>query len=207
MEMLEMVQRVMNLVDNSTVSALDPAGANGVSRQAVAQRNIETFAFELFSTYIGMNTYWKVKLTPNASNFVFVPLSASNEPLVTQILPYGKDAHRNIVQLGNRLYDKDNNTYEFDGEVEVIYTTRFTVECLPIHLKWWCIGEAAMMMLDQRRDAQRWPRVIEKHRRWRANAQQIESDIKKSNMLGSATALQVLGERRNYNYTVREIGE
>jgi len=203
MEMLEMVQKVMQLVDNSSVAALDPTGP---SRQGIAQRYLETHTFDLFSTYIGMNTYWKVTLTPNNDNFVFVPLNASNEPLVTQILPSDEDAHRNIVQIGNRLYDKDNNTFEFSDTIKVIYTVRFTPECLPIHLKWWAIGESAMMMLDQRRDAQRWSRVTQKRREWKARAQQIETDIKKTNMLGSASALSVLGERRNYSYNIREVG-
>jgi hypothetical protein len=82
MDMLDMVRDVLELAENTSCAALDPAGARGRSKQAVAQSHIERRAREVQQTFtLSCNMFDDVTLTPDVNGYlVFDGSTLSAEP-------------------------------------------------------------------------------------------------------------------------------
>ena len=44
---------------------------------------------------------------------------------------YGASYHKNVTQVGERLYDLTDNTFAFTGDLRVEYVLRYEFDCIP----------------------------------------------------------------------------
>lgn len=89
------------------------------------------------------NARENVELTPDGSGHVLLPSGT------IMIRSDGADAWRKLTQLGDRLYDRDNNTDVFSGPVRVAYTSLWEFECAPEPIQKRIAMEAAMQFNDR----------------------------------------------------------
>jgi len=159
MDMLDMVRDVLELAENTSCAALDPQGARGRSKQAVAQSHIERRAREVQQTFtLSCNMFSEVTVTPDVNGYLLFDGSVlSVEP--------GEDwPFERISMIGNRVYNHKDNTYVFPEPVTVNVRRTFTAECLPNHVQLFIVARAALAMCDATKDRTRYLRITERER-------------------------------------------
>ena len=73
-----------------------------------------------------------------ATNRIIIPTGCIS------IDTYGADEWRNFTQLGNYLYDLDNNTEQFDQGYKFEYVLRYNLGCIPHEIAEFIVSEAAV---------------------------------------------------------------
>ncbi len=134
MDKLAAVNYVLQGAGRGTVPALD---TDGNSAAANAERIIDEVELEVQTDGWHYNDRRGVEITPDGSNFIVVPdgtLTIDSD---------GRDLGRNVVQNGDRLYDAEDNTFEFTGSLICRYVLRFEWECIPIPVRLYMAAEAA----------------------------------------------------------------
>ena len=139
MTKLEMVQEVIRRLTGRTPPALDTGGA---SDAANAERVLIDNARRAATQGWAFNTKETLTLTPNGSGNIVMPSGT------LWINTDGLDTYKNYVQIGDKLYDKTNNTYVFDQDVSVTVRLRYDPECFPEHIQHWLVSKTALDMLS-----------------------------------------------------------
>ena len=119
---LEAVNECLENIGQTPVSTI--AGDLGVDTQ-IALNFVRKVNRELQSQGWYWNTEKDYPLTPNGAGSILLP---SNTLSVDTA---GVNAHRDIVQRGGTLYDKDNRSYTFNGVVTVTLIIGLPIEELP----------------------------------------------------------------------------
>ena len=119
---LEAVNECLENIGQTPVSTI--AGDLGVDTQ-IALNFVRKVNRELQSQGWYWNTEKDYPLTPNGAGSILLP---SNTLSVDTA---GVNAHRDIVQRGGTLYDKDNRSYTFNGVVTVTLIIGLPFEELP----------------------------------------------------------------------------
>ncbi|MFN7301794.1 MAG: hypothetical protein ACK5U7_10005 [Bacteroidota bacterium] len=175
MDMLDMVRDVLELAENTSCAALDPAGARGRSKQAVAQSHIERRAREVQQTFtLSCNMFDDVTLTPDVNGYlVFDGSTLSAEP--GENWPFER-----MSIIGNRVYNHKDNTYVFPEAVTLNVRRAFTPECLPNHVQLFVVARAALAMCDAAKDRARYARILEREREARISMLNEENALQRN---------------------------
>lgn len=107
------------------------------------------------------------------------------------------DAWRDIVQIGDHLYDRDDNTDQFDAAIKCEYTLRYGFGCLPYKLQQYIVAKASVTFYE------RFPamkgmilaRLMEHELNAKVRADQFRSDLSDTNLLFTQHNLEALGYR------------
>lgn len=173
MTKLEAVNEVFMLCGQYPVAAIDTTGT-GPSN--FVEKYIDQEVRHLLNDGWAFNTRTNVTLTPDGSNHIAIPSSTLS------VDTYGADAHRNVTvsPSASRLYDRDNNTDEFDGAITVTYLEVVAWDYLPQSFQRFALCSAAR---KYNREPDR-ARVIEMEwQRARTRAYQDDIDQRDINLL------------------------
>ena len=123
---LDAVNRVLQMLGEAPVNSLQ--GQFGLAKQAEdslndVSRTIQTEGWSF-------NTDLEKKLERNSSNEI--ELSSNVSRVVVDNLEY---PDIDVVQRGNKLYDRRNNRYTFDADLIVDMTTILEWDLLPEHAR------------------------------------------------------------------------
>jgi hypothetical protein len=184
---LQMVQRVSEMCGLGAPSSLDPTSTSSV--YATIERFIDEHNRQLQN-----ENRWSVSVEDNVT---LTPDTVTGEitvPVGAMVTVSSKsDASRNIIQRGSKLYDLDNNTYVFDGDLIVKVSYLYDVECLPEHLQSLIAARAAVQFTEFRIDTTRYAVVQEREKKAYQTAVRVEGDILKPSVAGTERSLRVLG--------------
>lgn len=137
---LEAVNECLENIGQAPVSTI--AGDLGVDTQ-VALNFVRKTNRQLQSQGWYWNTEEGFTLTPNADKDILLPANTLS------VAPAGKDIHRNLIQRGPRLYDKDNFTFVFQTSVVVNLTLGFAFTELPETARRYIALRAARQFQDR----------------------------------------------------------
>lgn len=185
MTRLEMVKKIMRDNGLAEPPSLD---SNGASDAAMAERLLDDEALlTLAEDCWGFNERYDVTLDPDANDHITVP----DGSLVVDV--YGGDEWKNVRQLGERLYDFDNDTDEFEEDVKIRVTLRYKVECFPFHIKQYAVARASRALAAFRKDSARFGYLQQLERDARIRALQVEGDIADHNVNKTIDSLRMSG--------------
>jgi len=115
----------------------------------------------------------------------------------------GDDIGKDIVQRGEVLYDRTNDTEEFDDDVVVTVKNLYLPECADPHIRDYILADAswsyAMYRTDNERASALWSRREQAKRR----AYTEELDKSDSNFLRGTDAAKFRGEARTQRIKLR----
>lgn len=109
----------------------------------------------------------------------------------------GADSWKDLVQLGDHLYDRDNNTDQFDASVKCQYTLRYGFACLPYKLQQYIVAKATVAFYERfpARQNTILGRLMEHEVNAKVRADQFKSDLLDSNRLLTLHNLEAMGYR------------
>ena len=119
---LEAVNECLENIGQKPVSTI--AGSLGVDTQ-IALNFVRKVNRELQSKRWYWNTEKDYPLTPNGDGDILLPANT------LAVRPSGNYKYRSIVQRGSRLYDRDNQTYQFSETITVELVLGLPFEELP----------------------------------------------------------------------------
>lgn len=126
MTKLDAVNELLASCGKRPVTVLDTGGA---SWAAEAERVIDRKELEIQSLGWNYNRRNEVTLSPGGNGKIMV------DDTVIEIDSNDTDSDRDVVKMGDHLYDKDNNTDQFTDPVVVTYTERYSFGCIPIQVR------------------------------------------------------------------------
>lgn len=136
------------------------------------------------------NTYRDVTLSPDGDGFIMVPDTA------IVIDSDQEDAYRNVTQQGGRLFDIDNNTFTFTGDLKVRYFRRMEFDCIPQMMAEWIAASAAVTFNERFGRGNFLPRLQRAEETARVRAQQFDADTSNLNLNDTTDAFLARGGRR-----------
>lgn len=186
---LEAVQRMMEAVGLAPSSSLSNSAA-----AADALRVLTRTSKDIQSRGWHFNTEHEVELTPDGSNIITIPENA------IRVDTYGKDITRDVALRGRRLYDRDDNTYEFTQPVLTTIVRLFEFECLPEPIALYVALEAAVRWADSRPSPHGGVRDLYRQRLMaKIDADRYRAEQSDVNVFRTASAYRLFGERRRRN--------
>lgn len=191
MNKLRAVNRIFNKCGIGSVSALDTGGASLASE---AERLIDSVAMEVQAEGWHFNIRTNVEVEPDGSDNIVVPSGT---------IAMDTDAasiHIDTAQVGDKLYNKDDNTDEFASSVYTEQTLAYSFGCIPFAIKNYIVARAAVEFARVFKNME--PRLIRQlegdmlKAKVEANRYEVQqSDI---NMLQTEESLAAVGKRRGY---------
>ena len=185
---LQIVNRAMTYAGLSELTSL--TGVNGPS----VESNVERFIDDENRKMQNENR-WSVtqryneELTPDVlTKFITLPVGAQ----VTSVTD--TSSHRRIICVGDRLFDQDNNTYEFDDTVKVNVSYLYDVACIPEHLQNLVAARAALRLVENRKDGTLYQTAEHRQREAYANACRVDGDIMRHSAANTNTSTRMRGD-------------
>lgn len=105
---LEAVNVLLEAIGELPVNSLE---ATGVSEVSIARNTLHRISRQVQEYGLESNTERNYPLIPDVNGYIYLP---SNTLKVD-----ASDSNMEVIQRGNRLYDKKNHTYKFKDKVEV----------------------------------------------------------------------------------------
>lgn len=121
---LECVNEVLRTVGINSVSTVETSGS---SDAAEAWRHLESAEREIQAEGWTYNRRTDIELTPDGSDHILIPAGVYTDRIDT----CGPSASINVTPHGDRLYNQDDNTDEFDASITVEYTLRYELCAIP----------------------------------------------------------------------------
>ena len=132
---LEAVNSMLTTIGEAPVSALEN---NGIVDAAIAFQILQETSREVQARGWHFNTEIEFPLSPT-----FPEKTIVLPPNVLEVDTAGVDSHIEAVQRGNRLYNRKENTYQFDRTVKVDMIIQLPFEDLPEYAKGYISVRAA----------------------------------------------------------------
>lgn len=191
MTKLDAVNMILTKAGLYRVSVLD---TNGASDATEAERVLDEEELRIQLEGWHYNMREDVELTPDSqTSKIYLPTGC-----LTIDSDQG-DSWRNITQVGDYLYDRDDNTDEFTENLICSYTLRYSFECIPIEVRQYIAVQAACSFMENRpltrEKFARLGLLREDAQRARTRALQINGDREDANTLNTADAMATRGGR------------
>lgn len=191
MTRLDGLNEIMRRCGRREVPALDTGGA---STAGVAERILEQSDLEIQAYGWLYNTREDVVLTPSTTTgIVTVPTGT------LKIDSWGVDQRRNVTQIGQKLFDLDENTDVFSGTIRTKYVVRFDFECIPAHVRLYIVADATLRFAQSELNTAEQARQVPMAELWlrkaKARAHSIETRVRDTNMLDVPGGRALLGGR------------
>jgi len=120
---LEAVNSMLTTIGESPVSSLDN---NGIADAAIAQQILQEVSREVQGRGWHFNTEVEFPLSPT-----FPEKEIKLPENVLEVDTVGTDSRIEVVQRGKRLYNRKENTYQFDRTLKVNMTIQLPFDDLP----------------------------------------------------------------------------
>lgn len=138
---LEAVNLMLSCIGESPISTLnDPSSVDAVTavaRLREVSRSVQSKGWHF-------NTEKNYTLTPEATHgYIYLPANCAG---VDTVVP---DAHVDITQRGNRLYDRRNHTFTFTKQLKVDMVVLLPFEDLPETARYYIAVRAARIFQDR----------------------------------------------------------
>lgn len=189
MNKLQAVNRIFNKCGIGSVSALDTGGASLASE---AERLIDSVSMEVQAEGWHFNIRTNVEVAPDGSDNIVVP--SGTIAMDTD----GESVNIDTAQVGDKLYNKDDNTDEFSSSVYTEQTLAYSFGCIPFALKNYIVARAAVEFARVFKNME--PRLIRQlegdmlKAKVEANRREVQqSDI---NVLQTEESIAAVGKRR-----------
>lgn len=196
---LTAVNDILRRVGKPPVSALD---TNGGSTHAHAERFLEDANRDVQKRGWQWNSKYNITASPdNSSNIVVSTLEGGAE--IFNVDTYGTDTNKNVTRQGNNLFDLDNNTATFTGDLKLQYSYLLTFPNVPDAFQDWIIAKAALefsysVYPDQARVA----RLQNEVQMAEVHAKRAEMRAADVQVLDTAALMQVRGRPRTPDRSV-----
>lgn len=130
---LDAVNRMLTYISEATVASLSDETLDSNYDAATALTTLRMTTAEVQEQGVYTNKEKQV-LSPDENGFIYIPDNCLN------ITSTNRDSYRNLVErgseeFGNRLYDIDENTYHFEGSVNVAITLELPFDALPANVQ------------------------------------------------------------------------
>lgn len=190
MTTLEGINEIMALCGHLPVPSLDTGGPSAAAMAEVciveAERHVQTQGWHY-------NTHKDLELTPDiVTSKIALPTGTLT------IDSWGQSAWRDVSQVGGYLYDRDNNTDEFDDNLFVKVVLRFEFPCIPQPVQDYIVTVAAIRYATMRQMADVARSLEPKMFRMRAEARRFDGLSADVNLLNTPSAIRLTGDRNTY---------
>lgn len=189
MTILQAVNYVLRRVRGYKVSALDTGGS---SEQAFIEDFLNEEILIVSTEPWHYNTRSNVTLTPDASTGqISIPAGT------TTIDSDAENESVNVTPLGDKLYDKDNNTDDFsdrDG-LKVTYTVAYAWGCMPLPVREYVAAKTARVFAESPRVRmmELIPSLRHEEQRLRTLAKRADAELSDVNILETDEAINIKG--------------
>lgn len=171
---LDAINNILTHAGENPVVTLADSGTNDVD---LAETALDSSIKQILSYGLGFNTETKT-FARNSDNKI--PMSSN----ILHFTPAGEDTHRKLVKRGNFLYDKDENTFEFEEDVDLSVTYNWDFDEMPIDAQWWIIYHAARVyQMQTQRSRESDAYLAEKEAMAKARAMQTDLRNRNSNYI------------------------
>lgn len=146
---LEAVNTILSMIGASPVSTLEGATS---ADTAIAKSVLSETSREVQSVGWHFNREYKVELSPDTEKFIRLPpniLRVDVEPLQAADSSNTAGDYLDVVQRGDRLYDKKDHTYEFGDKVEATVVYGLLWEQLPQPARQYITMKAGRVFCDR----------------------------------------------------------
>lgn len=189
MDKLQAVNYVLKKVCGYVVPSLDTGGA---SEQAFVERFIDDEILVVSVERWHYNVRTNVELTPDSTTGqIDVPTGT------TSIDTSRESAHINATQLGDRLYDVENNTNDFSDHstVKVEYTAAYAWGCMPEYIRQYVAAKSARIFAEspRKRAVELVPSLRHEEMRLRTVAKRRDAENAGVNILRTSEAINFKG--------------
>lgn len=187
---IQCVNEVLRLVGLATVSSVETSGSSDAAEAWRCLESAERIIQEKGWSY---NRRRDITITPDGSDHLLIPANV----YPGSIDATGESGWMDLVMYGDRLYDREENTDEFDSAVKVSYILRFELCSIPDHVQWYIIHEAAVRMATwMEARSRKIPRMdLLMHGRNKARAHALRSDtaVTDQNLARDGNAVRLTG--------------
>jgi hypothetical protein len=136
---LEAVNRMLAAIGEAAVSSLDEVtfedAQSAVTALRMTSREVQTKGCHF-------NTEIELELTPDGDGYLQLPANAMRVDSVAD------DLDKDVVQRGQRLYDRRNHTYVFERPMKVDITVLLAFEELPEYARQYIYIKAARQFIN-----------------------------------------------------------
>lgn len=201
------LEAVNIILSTCGLGAIANLGTATISEAGYAERVLNEVELRVQKIGWNYNTREDVEIAPDADDHIVAPVGAiwmDADPERTG---------RNLSFVGNRLYDRENNTDKFTSSVRVTYVLRYDFDCIPHPIADAIAAEAACEFA--RRHGRRFiePSQLgfvissaERQRlRTRVEARRYESDTANINVLDTPDVQAVKGNRDGESVNISDI--
>jgi hypothetical protein len=195
MTKLEAVNIILRGMGRAGTAALDTGGNSEAAQAERTLDEVEQRVQTMYPWYF--NERFDVTLSPDVDDHITLPTGA----LV--IDAYGPDGYREVTQVGSRIYDKDNNTDEWDADLRVVYQLRYDFGCIPPPIQEYIAAKAAREYNDrygEQRNTRRKAELERKEMEARAAANRFDDQSADVNLTWSWEADGIRGRRYRPGY-------
>ena len=198
---LNSVNAVLRRLGKLPVTALDTSGG---STEAHVERAIDDATDTILAKGWYFNSKWEVTATPDSSDNILLTALESSATIY-HVDSWGGDAYRHVTQRNTKLYDLDNNTDTFTGNILLTYTYAVAYTEIPIVYAEWIETLAAFnfnrqYIGDSAKDGMLRAELVDRE----ATARREENESADVNVLDTTEARQLLGRPRMKNRSVYE---
>lgn len=189
MTKLEAVQRIILDAGRDPCSRLD---TGGTSEAAWAERLLEQEELRIQTQDWYYNKRWNETVSPGSDGRVMLPAG------VITLYTDAPGVRLDFTQLGDHLYDLDNNTDQFTDDLTVSYTLRYDFGCIPQPIQEYIAAIASCRYNQQRGGPEKWnlDRDLQARRLFaKTQAHRFDTEAADRNCLRSADAVRFKGYR------------
>jgi len=187
---LEAVNYVLTTTGGLPVATLDTGGN---SFAAMVERTLDDETMAALDEGFHFNTRSEVEIDPDGSDFINAPAEA------IRIDTDGEDSVVDGVQVGGRLYDRENNTFEWDDTLKTEQVLAIDWGCIPYPIRRYITTKAAATFARSYSNTvppSLMARIEREAEMWRLRARKYDSDVADVNVLETPDAIRVRGFRR-----------
>lgn len=99
------------------------------------------------------------------------------------------------AQRGNKIVNITDGETTFETSQKLRVYLRYEVDCIPPHVRLWCMRRAALLLCEFRGGGPRYNLLYMAERKAWANALRVDNDIRRTNTLNTDHAKMAVGER------------
>lgn len=191
MEKLEAVNIILDTLMEDQVSSL----TSGLPDAEAAERLLDEVSRDVQADGYHCNTDEEFVLTPDTDGNMNLPSNCLH------IDTSGDDEDRDVVQRGTKLYDRDEQTFTFDGPLTVRLVSLLDFADLPYRLAYYIAVRAARTYQEREMGSVSLDTTASrKEAEAKAKLEDTEADADDANVLRQSKSVMRVAWRRNPNY-------
>lgn len=183
---VEAVNLILRAYGEARISSL------GETADAVkAEKALIMAQFQALSEGYSFCTTERLTLSRDVNGYVYAGIN------VTQVVPTGSSAGLDVVVLGDRLFDREDQTYVFDADVEADVTIALPWDDLPQPAAWYVAYRAAFAFVSDEKPGDPALRGLQEQiRQAKVTLEQYDSRLRRGGLVGNNPHFHRMRKRR-----------